>query len=70
MRKHLHWRAVSFFFNEKMDTTANGYSKAGWQRMFGASMAAKKGAEAVITRSLSPVSDNFQEREHSDMKKV
>lgn len=47
------------FFNEKMDTTANGYSKAGWQRMFGASMAAKKGAEAVITRSLSPVSDNF-----------
>ena len=42
-----------------MDTTANGYSKAGWQRMFGASMAAKKGAEAVITRSLSPVSDNF-----------
>lgn len=30
----------------------------------------KKGAEAVITRSLSPVSDNFQEREHSDMKKV
>lgn len=47
------------FFNEKMDTTANGYSKAGWQRMFGASMAAKKGAEAVITRSLSPVSDDF-----------
>ena len=47
------------FFNEKMDTTANGYSKAGWQRMFGASMAARKGAEAVITRSLSPVSDNF-----------
>lgn len=47
------------FFNEKMDTTANGYSKAGWQRMFGASMAAKKEAEAVITRSLSPVSDNF-----------
>lgn len=47
------------FFNEKMDTTANGYSKAGWQRMFGASMAAKKGAEAVITRSLSPVSDNY-----------
>lgn len=44
---------------KKMDTTANGYSKAGWQRMFGASMAAKKGAEAVITRSLSPVSDNF-----------
>lgn len=28
-------------------------------RMFGASMAAKKGAEAVITRSLSPVSDNY-----------
>lgn len=47
------------FLNEKMDTTANGYSKAGWQRMFGASMAAKKGAEAVITRSLSPVSDNY-----------
>lgn len=47
------------FFNEKMDTTANGYSKAGWQRMFGASMAAQKGAEAVITRSLSPVSDDF-----------
>ena len=23
------------FFNEKMDTTENGYSKAGWQRMFG-----------------------------------
>ncbi len=48
-----------FPFNEKMDTTANGYSKAGWQRMYGASMAAKKGAEAVITRSLSPVSDDF-----------
>lgn len=47
------------FFNEKMDTTSNGYSKAGWQRMFGASMAAKKGAEAVITRSLSPVLDDF-----------
>lgn len=47
------------FFNEKMDTTANGYSKAGWQRMFGASMAARKGAEAVITRSLSPVSDDY-----------
>lgn len=47
------------FFNEKMDTTTNGYSKAGWQRVFGASMAAQKGAEAVITRSLSPVSDNF-----------
>ena len=27
--------------------------------MYGASMAAKKGAEAVITRSLSPVSDDF-----------
>lgn len=47
------------FFNEKMDTSANGYSKAGWQRMYGASMAARKGAEAVITRSLSPVSDNY-----------
>lgn len=47
------------FLNEKMDTTANGYSKAGWQRMFGASMAARKGAKAVITRSLSPVSDNY-----------
>lgn len=47
------------FFNEKMDTTANGYSKAGWQRVFGTSMAAQKGAEAVITRSLSPVSDDY-----------
>lgn len=47
------------FFNEKMDSTENGYSKAGWQRMFGASMAAKKGAEAVITRALSPISDDF-----------
>lgn len=62
------------FFNEKMDTTANGYSKAGWQRMFGASMAARKGAEAVITRSLSPVSDNFPRtgtlRYEDDIKKI
>lgn len=52
-------KGCAVFFNEKMDTTENGYSKAGWQRMFGASMAAQKGAEAVITRSLSPVSDEF-----------